>query len=59
MMHDDAVLALAFSHDSEMLASASQDGKLKVWRVSTGACLRRFEKAHQGGITSVAFSKDG
>jgi len=59
MMHEDAVLALAFSYDSEMLVSGSQDGKLKVWRVSTGSCLRRFEKAHQGGITCVAFSKDG
>ena len=30
MMHDEAVLALAFSLDSEVLASASQDGKIKV-----------------------------
>ena len=30
MMHDTAVLALAFSRDSELLASASQDGKIKV-----------------------------
>jgi hypothetical protein len=28
MMHDDAVLALEFSRDSDMLASASQDGKV-------------------------------
>jgi WD40 repeat-containing protein SMU1 len=59
MMHDDAVLAIAFSQDSDMLASGSQDGKVKVWRVSTGTCLRKFEKAHQGGVTSVSFSKDG
>lgn len=30
-MMDDAVLCLAFSRDSEMLASGSQDGKIKVW----------------------------
>ena len=30
MMHDTAVLALAFSRDSELLASASQDGTIKV-----------------------------
>ena len=30
MMHDDAVLALAFSWESELLASGSQDGKIKV-----------------------------
>ena len=36
MMMDDAVLCLAFSRDSEMLSSASQDGKIKV---SDGAGL--------------------
>jgi WD40 repeat-containing protein SMU1 len=32
MMHEDAVLALAFSWESELLASGSQDGKIKVAR---------------------------
>jgi len=30
MMHDDAVLCVDFSRDSELLASGSQDGKIKV-----------------------------
>lgn len=30
MMHDEAVLCIDFSKDSEMLASGSQDGKIKV-----------------------------
>jgi len=30
MMHDEAVLALSFSKDSELLVSGSQDGKIKV-----------------------------
>ena len=30
MMHDEAVLALSFSKDSELLVSCSQDGKIKV-----------------------------
>lgn len=30
MMMDDAVLCLAFSRDSEMLATGAQDGKIKV-----------------------------
>lgn len=30
MMHDTAVIGLAISRDSEMVASGSQDGKVKV-----------------------------
>lgn len=30
MMHEDAVLCVDFSRDSEMLASGSQDGKIKA-----------------------------
>lgn len=37
MMHDTAVLALAFSRDSELLASGSKDGAVKVWRLLSGA----------------------
>lgn len=58
MMMDDAVLCLSFSRDSEMLASGAQDGKIKVWKIQTGQCLRRFEKAHSKGVTCLQFSKD-
>lgn len=30
MMHEEHVLCVDFSRDSEMLASGSQDGKIKV-----------------------------
>ncbi|CAN1328096.1 Suppressor of mec-8 and unc-52 protein homolog 1 [Linum perenne] len=59
MMHDDPVLCVDFSRDSEMLASGSQDGKVKVWRIRTGQCLRRLERAHGQGVTSLTFSRDG
>lgn len=59
MMHDRGVTAEAFSRDGELLATGSEDGKLKVWKLSTGLCLRRFDGAHSQSITSVAFSRDG
>lgn len=58
MMMEEAVLCLAFSRDSEMLASGSQDGKIKVWKIATGQCLRKFEKAHSKGVTCLQFSRD-
>eukprot|EP00850_Spirogloea_muscicola_P012130 SM000077S21604 [mRNA] locus=s77:424787:429886:- [translate_table: standard] len=58
MMHEEAVLCVNWSKDSEMLASGSQDGKIKVWRLRTGQCLRRFENAHSQGVTSICFSRD-
>ena len=33
MMMDDAVLCMAFSRDSEMLATGGQDGKIKVTNI--------------------------
>ena len=59
MLHDSAVLALAFSRDGELLASGDQDGRVKVWRVRTGQCLRRFDSAHSQGVTALSFSRDG
>lgn len=58
MMMEDSVLCLAFSRDSEMLASGSADGMVKVWRIYNGQCLRRFEKAHYKSVTAIQFSKD-
>ena len=58
MMMEEAVLCLSFSRDSEMLASGSEGGQVKIWKITTGQCLRKFEKAHSKGITCLMFSKD-
>lgn len=59
MLMETAVLSLSCTRDSEYLASGAQDGKIMVWKVSTGTVVRSFGGAHSLGVTSVCFSKDG
>ena len=64
MMHRDgsnnavAILCSTFSRDGDYLATGSQDGQLKVWKISNGTCIRKFAQAHTSGITSVCFTKN-
>ncbi|XP_017271849.1 WD40 repeat-containing protein SMU1 [Kryptolebias marmoratus] len=58
MMMDDAVLCMSFSHDSDLLATGAQNGKIKVWKIQSGLCVRRFEHAHNKGVTCLSFSKN-
>merc|ERR1712072_798470 len=58
-MHESPIICIAFSKDSELIASGDQDGKVKVWKLLSGQCARLIEKAHNDGVSSIAFSKDG
>ena len=57
------LLDLAFSPDGSMLATTSDDGKVRLWDVETGAVIHTIRLAKYGGITSdiesISFSADG
>lgn len=59
MSHDSAVLALSFNLGMELLASGAAKGDVKIWRLATGSCVRKFPTAHSGGLTSLEFTRDG
>lgn len=58
MFHEEAVDAMSFSTDCEILVSADRKGLIKVWKVSSGKCLKKIETAMSGGISSMRFGYD-
>ncbi|MGK3745294.1 MAG: WD40 repeat protein [Bacillariaceae sp.] len=58
MGHTDAsVLCMAISNDSEILVSGDSVGKVKIWKLSTGTCLRQYQ-AHDTSVTALSLSRD-
>ncbi|KAL9477551.1 hypothetical protein ACSS6W_007392 [Trichoderma asperelloides] len=49
------VYSVAFSHDSQLIASGSVDNTVKLWNTATGQCQQTF-KGHNNLVYSVAFS---
>jgi WD40 repeat protein len=56
--HMSSVTTLAFSPDGKLLASGSMDETARLWDVTTGCELVRFND-HEGTVTAVAFTTDG
>ncbi len=56
--HTDTLTAVAFSPDSQVLASASRDKSVRLWDLKTGQQLRSFIVG-QEQISSLCFSADG
>jgi WD40 repeat protein len=56
--HKGCIDRLAFSPDGLRLATASEDGLVKVWEQTSGQELATIP-AHEGGTTAVRFGSDG
>ncbi|PNP51254.1 hypothetical protein THARTR1_08158 [Trichoderma harzianum] len=55
--HEDSIEAVAFSHDSTLIASGSSDCTVKIWDRITGRCQKTLE-GHNGPVNAVIFSHD-
>jgi WD40 repeat protein/tetratricopeptide (TPR) repeat protein len=55
--HSEQVTSVSFSPDGQMIASASQDKTVKVWRRDRKE-IRIFLRDHKDSVTSVSFSPD-
>src|SRR5215208_2935101 len=58
LSHNAGANAVAFSPDGQLLASASSDHTVKIWRVADGALLRTLTGFFDS-VSSVAFSHNG
>lgn len=56
--HTNYVFCVGFHPTGNILASGSFDESVRLWDVTTGACLRTIP-AHSDPVTSVSFSPDG
>jgi mono/diheme cytochrome c family protein len=56
--HKGPISCIAFSPNSKLALSGSEDNTARLWDVATGRELRCFE-GHTGEVLSVAFSPDG
>ncbi|KAE9566112.1 Vegetative incompatibility protein [Colletotrichum fructicola] len=53
--HSRPVNSVAFSHNSTLVASASNDKTVRIWHADTGECMQEL-KGHSRPVSSVAFS---
>jgi WD40 repeat protein len=56
--HTQWVSSVAFSPDGALLASGSEDNRVRLWDTATGAAVKTLE-GHTRCVSSVAFSPDG
>lgn len=51
MSHDSGISAVCWSSNTELIATATRKGEIKIWLLKTGACVRKWSNAHSEGVT--------
>lgn len=58
--HKGAITSLSYSNSSQLYASGSKDGEIRIWDTVSNRCVAHFPSAHEGSeVCSVAFSRNG
>jgi WD40 repeat protein len=55
--HKDAISAITFSPDSQYIATASKDQRVKIWETVTGRLVSDLPQT--AGVQTITFSPDG
>lgn len=53
--HSNSMSCIAYSMDGQLIATGGEDGKVKLWNISSGFCFVTFSE-HTAPVTSLAFS---
>lgn len=53
--HSNNMSCIAYSTDGQLIATGGEDGKVKLWNISSGFCFVTFNE-HTAPVTCLAFS---